>query len=364
MRYDLKALAELGYRVDLLTLPLGEDIEIPGVRILRVSNVLGASDLPIGPSALKAAFDVLLLARASTLVRRSHYDVLHCVEEAGVIGLLLRRLAGARLVYEKHSDPASHAGSPLRSLVLRAYAAMECRVMRRADAVVTGPALVSQVRDAAPAQRVHSIFSLPSSLARPEGVAVQELRRELLRSGEELLITYVGSFAPYQGLDLLFAAIPLVAQRRPGARFLVIGGSPAEIAGRAAALRKAGAEHSVSFLGPVDPDSIPAYLAASDILVSPRTRGRNSPIKLLDYLNAGRPIVATDVPGNRTYLDESVSVFSQPTAISLAAEIERLAVDAPLRRRLAGVGRRRIEREFTYGEFRRRLADCYSELLG
>ena len=84
--------------------------------------------------------------------------------------------------------------------------------------LITGPALVSQVRVAAPAQRVHSIFSLPSSVARPVPAAVQGLRRELLRSGEEFLITYVGSFAAYQGLDLLFAAIPLVVRRCPAVR--------------------------------------------------------------------------------------------------------------------------------------------------
>lgn len=362
VRSDVQALGELGYRVDLLTLPLGEDLQIPGVTVLRVPNAFGASQLRIGPSLLKAAFDILLLAKAFALVVKNRYQVLHCVEDGGVLGLLLRRIASARLVYEKHSDPASYAGKPMQDLFLRLYSPIEVQVIRRADAVITGPALVSLVREVAPEQRVHSVFSLPSSRARPEPATVGRIRRELLRDGAEILITYVGSFAPYQGIDLLFESIPMVTQRNRAVRFLIIGGSPAEIAERQASVDAAGVGHAVTFLGRIDPDSVPAHLEASDILVSPRILGRNSPIKLLDYLRAGRPIVATDVPANRTYLDESVSLLTQPSAQSLAEGIERLAGDADLRSRLSGVGRRRIESAFTYGEFRQRLADCYTEL--
>ncbi len=55
------ALAEQGYKVDFLTLPVGDDKPIDGIRIVRVWNLFFVKNVPIGPSLIKAAFDVLLL---------------------------------------------------------------------------------------------------------------------------------------------------------------------------------------------------------------------------------------------------------------------------------------------------------------
>ena len=55
--FDVRALAGLGYDVDFLTLPVGEEMQIPGVRIVRVPNLFRVAQVPIGPSAVKLAFD-------------------------------------------------------------------------------------------------------------------------------------------------------------------------------------------------------------------------------------------------------------------------------------------------------------------
>src|SRR5687767_14166924 len=54
----LKALSQLSYEVDLLTYPIGSDVDIPGVRCLRTSNPLGIRRVPIGFSLRKVLFDV------------------------------------------------------------------------------------------------------------------------------------------------------------------------------------------------------------------------------------------------------------------------------------------------------------------
>ena len=59
--FNAMALVENGYAVDLLTLPIGDEREIKGVRVIRVANPLGVKNIPIGPSPHKIICDILLL---------------------------------------------------------------------------------------------------------------------------------------------------------------------------------------------------------------------------------------------------------------------------------------------------------------
>jgi glycosyltransferase involved in cell wall biosynthesis len=88
----------------------------------------------------------------------------------------------------------------------------------------------------------------------------------------------------------MFNAMVDVAARHRGARFVIIGGTPEEIVERKKWLREHNIEESVTFVGKVAPDQMPDYLVASDILLSPRQAGVNTPLKLLDYLKAGRAL--------------------------------------------------------------------------
>ncbi|MEA3292173.1 MAG: hypothetical protein U9Q71_07735 [Pseudomonadota bacterium] len=140
VRFVLQALSDLGYQIDLLTLPFGEDEEIPNVRIIRVANPLGAKEIAIGPSLLKVFFDVLIFAKAIGLNRENDYQVIHGIEEAGFLSILLGKMFGRKKVFEKHSDPFSYRKGMLKNMVLSLYASTESFTVKRADLVIgTGP---------------------------------------------------------------------------------------------------------------------------------------------------------------------------------------------------------------------------------
>ena len=363
--YDVSALAESGYRVDLVTLPLGEPIDIPGVRIHRVGNPLRVRDIPIGPSAAKLFFNGLLMARARRLIREERPAAIHGVEECGMLAWWLARRCGARAVYEKHSDPASHRGNPLRNLLMRGYAAMERFLVRRVDMLIgTGPGLVEQAQRMGCRAPCHHVPDIPSSRRGADPDKVASMRAQWAGDGTTVLVTYVGSFAAYQGIDLLFDAIPEVARQRPGVRFVIIGGTPPQIAQRRAQLAAAGCERAVIFAGTVAPDQLPSWLAACDILLSPRVSGTNTPLKLLDYLKTGRAIVATDIAANRQILDPDNALFVEPRPAALAAGIVTLADDPERRRQLGQAGAERIRRVYNYEVFKTGLANAYAGLLG
>src|SRR5690242_5373165 len=102
--HRIKALGELGHQIDLVTYPIGRDVELPGLRIFRGPRLPGVSKVRIGPSFTKIALDALMvwtIARRAMAVR---YDAIHSHEEMGLVGVWLSRLLGIPHLYDMHSS--------------------------------------------------------------------------------------------------------------------------------------------------------------------------------------------------------------------------------------------------------------------
>jgi glycosyltransferase involved in cell wall biosynthesis len=362
VKFNVLALEALGFQVDVLVPPIGVDDDEIRSRVHRVWSLPGVTNIPIGPSLPKVIFDVFLLFFALTFALRTQYDVIHGTEEGGAIAWLVARLTGAKCIYEKHSDPASYRKGSVKNLLLAVYRRVEGFVARHTDAVVcTGPGLERQAQQYAPHTPVYRISDIPSSLHHPDREEIDQVRSELETDSENVLVTYVGSFAIYQGIELLFEAIPIVLDSVRRVRFVIIGGEQSEIDAHSSRLSTHG--ERVCFLGLIDPDRLPAYLAASDIVLAPRKSGINTPLKLLDYLKANTAIVATDTGANRQILDEDCARLTEFDAKSFSRAIVDLVDDSAERCRLANNGHARFEAEFTFGEFTRRLENVYRALV-
>ncbi len=362
--FNVLALIELGYQVDLLTLPVGEKKEIEGADIIRVANPFKVKNIPIGPSVPKMFFDVLLLFKGMLLCLRNKYDVVHGIEEAGFIALILARITGAKAVFEKHSDPSSHKKGKLKNTILSLYAKVEAFSIRMSDAVIcTGHGLVKQVERLKTSTPISYISDIPSSLAEFSDDKASTIRADIKKSADEVLIGFVGSFASYQGVDLMFAAIPLVLSECSAARFVIIGGTEEEIAEQKSKFSALGVEDKVEFLGKISPELLVDYLRAFDILLSPRVSGVNSPLKLLDYLKVGRAIVATDIPSNCLLLSEDNAVFAQPCSDKFAEAIVSLSKDKQKRKKMGDENLALYNKLYTFKVYCEQLSLCYSNVL-
>jgi glycosyltransferase involved in cell wall biosynthesis len=364
VKFDVEALSELGYSIDLLAFPFGEDPKIPGVNVVRIPNPFLVKNVPIGPSLVKAMLDIVLFFKAVTMANRRLYDVVHCVEDAGFIGAFIHWSKGYRFAYEKHSHTSSYRSGLIRNLVLRFYELIEAHVIRNADVVFAGPGILNQILCVDPNARIQTVYSIPSSRVAANQVRVREIRAHLGLAQDELLLTYVGTFAPYQGLDLLFAAMPVVINRKKNVRFLIIGGSAEEIAQKQDWLKERDVHKYVTFLGQIDPDETPHYLAASDVLLSPRRAGDTNPIKIFDYMKAGRAIVATNQISNRTILDESVSLLTSQTPRHFAEGILCLMNNPVLRDQLGINARKLVDKQYNYESFKEWMRAGYEIMQG
>jgi glycosyltransferase involved in cell wall biosynthesis len=356
----VRALADLGHDVDLLTFPQGESVPMERVRHLR-SLRLPVGRVKAGPSLAKMALDVPFLAEAAGRLRSGGYDVVHAVEEAAHLVAPFARLFGVPLVMDVDSsvpDQLRYSGFATRGPLLWLAEALERHALRHSAAAVTVcGSLSDSVRSRAPGLPVFQVEDPPLTDHRhlPAGAEVDDLRRELgLRSTPVVL--YSGNFEPYQGVDLLVEA----AAALPGAQVVFMGGAPHEVARLRAHAGRIGAGERCAFAGPRPPSQLPAFLAAADLLVSPRRKGTNTPFKLYTYLASGRPIVATRIASHTQVLDESLAFLVDPTPAGVAAGIRAVLENPDEARARAGRGLALVEREYSEARYREKVAAAYS----
>jgi glycosyltransferase involved in cell wall biosynthesis len=364
VRQVLQALGELGRPVDLLTFPIGTDVSIPGLRMFRSANPIGIRSVPIGFSLRKLALDLPLTCALQRRLSRERYAFIHAVEEAAFPAAVLARRHGIPLLYDMQSSLAEQLArlGPLGLAPARAaLSAMERWLLRRASLVVTSAGLSTRVREAVPHVPVRE-WHFPSALADSSPTAVQCLRDGLGLSGTGPVVLYSGTFEAYQGLAELIAAIPVVRAQMPNVTFVFVGADRVN-----GLIAIAGAESLIASgaLRIVDRQpraEMAAYLALADVLVSPRAYGGNLPLKIFDYLAAGRPIVATDIPTHRTVLAADRAMLVAPRTDALAAGILAVLGDPALARRLAEAARSYAQTHLGWSRFVESVGALYAEV--
>jgi glycosyltransferase involved in cell wall biosynthesis len=338
--HRIRALTDLGHQVDLVTYPFGEDVAIPGLRVFRCLRPPLVTGVRVGPSLAKIPLDAMLALAALRRAFAERYDAVHSHEEGGLIGVVVAALVRRPHLYDMHSSlPQQLANfSFTRShLIRRVFLAVERFMIRRSRVVVVVcPALEETVRAIDPRARTVLIENAPGSTQEDAGPADAGLVRGALGLPPAApMVLYTGTFEAYQGLDLLFGAMAIVGASRPDARLVLVGGKPDQVARARDQCRRAGIDAATVFTGERPPAEIPAYLLAADVLVSPRSRGTNTPLKIYQYLRSGTPIVATRLLTHTQVLSDETAILTGATPQALAAGILG-ALDDPARARAIG----------------------------
>ena len=359
------ALGQLGYEVDLLAFPIGQDAFIPGVKIHRCANPFGIRAVPIGFSAGKALLDLTLARSFWHLLRTRDYGAVHAVEEAAYLAALLCPRLGTPFVY----DMASAIPVELRrhrlfgaALAQRALGAFERLALRRASQVVCSMGLVEHVRAVAP-QVSCTEWRFPPLTDTADEAAVRQLRGELEIPAGAHVVAYTGNFAAYQRLDLLFEAFTGALAVDPKLMLVCVGAS-AEARAAALAQFVPRVRTRVRILSPESRDRMPKYLAMADCLISLRPSSDNLPLKVLDYMAAGKPIVATRGRAHEPLLNGERAFLCEAHAESVKQAILEVFSSPQRAREVASAARAHALQHYGWDRFMQLIEGLYGSIMG
>jgi glycosyltransferase involved in cell wall biosynthesis len=257
-------------------------------------------------------------------------------------------------------DQLRYSGFATRGPLLRLAERLERYALRHSAAAITVCASLTEgVRARAPGLPVFQVEDPPlvDPNATPAPEAVEALRRELTL-GPWPVVLYSGNFEPYQGVELLLEALAHV----PQVQLVLMGGGPADVARMKAEARARGIGERTVFSGQRPPAELPAFLALADVLVSPRSKGQNTPFKVFTYIASGKPLVATRIPTHTQLLDDTTAFLVEPTPRALAAGLEAALDDPGAAAARARTARELVEREYSVERYREKIARAYAEV--
>ncbi|MCC7125394.1 MAG: glycosyltransferase [Acidobacteria bacterium] len=365
--HRLKALSELGHHVDLVTYPIGRDVEIPNLRIFRALRPPLVTKVRIGPSFTKIVLDGLMLLTIARRVMRERYDAIHSHEEMGLVGVWLARWLGIPHLYDMHSSlpqQLSNFKYSRSGLLYSAFTWAEGQMVHGSQSVIT---ICQELQDTVTTMGAGDRSLLIENVmggdvdeapSRPAA----EIRTQWGVPADAPLALYTGTFEAYQGVDLLIDAAAILARTHPHARVLVVGGEPAQVDRARTAARERGAADVMVFTGQQPAREIPSFVQACDVLVSPRIRGTNTPLKIYSYLRSGKPILATDLLTHTQVLTPDIARLVPPEAAPFAEALAGLLAAPEQRAALAARARQVANEKYSRATYLRRTAQAYARL--
>lgn len=366
VRTVLEFLSARGHEVDLLTLHEGENVAIPNCRIHRIPRPLGIRNIRPGFSFKKVVCDVVMFAKCLGMVRRNRYDLIHAVEESAFIAAAMQAISGVPYVYDMDSSLAEQLVETYPQLQFAFSALRRCEAfaVRRSLGVLTVcAALQGLARGHAPGKTVGLVEDTTLLGAGPLGNGQgPEPQLPAAVDGTSPVAMYVGNLEHYQGIGLLLDGFRNTLRRVPDAHLVIVGGMQEDIARYSRQTHELGIAARVHFIGPRPVALLEGLLRRADVLVSPRLKGLNTPMKIYSYLDSGTAVLATRLPTHTQVLNDQTAYLVAPSPEAVGEGLAVLLSDAALRSRLATQAKAYVQREFTPEAAHRKLGSFYSTM--
>ena len=356
--------------IDLLTYKEGQDIEIGKVQLHRIYSPGWLAQIRPGISFKKLLCDIIFTFKSLKLAYSKNYDLVHAVEEAVFIARLIKLLRGVPYIYDMDSSLALQLTEGWRWLrplqpILEWLERFAVRGSVAVAPVCDALAEVANSHGSPHTQLLRDISLL--DLATPgqrEQLPAGSLRQELSLAADDLILLYSGNLEHYQGIDLLLEGAALTFAQHPKAQLIIVGGTPQHIQHYSQRVQELGLEGRVHLIGPRPVTELSHYLEQADILVSPRTKGNNTPMKIYSYLHSGKAILATNLPTHTQVLNSSVALLVEPKPAKFAEGLNQLLSDPAMCLQLGQNAFLMAEENYTFDVFQRSLNMLYDKILG
>ncbi len=354
-----KTLAQQGHKIDILAYHEGSCVpQDTNASVYRISAPPFIHGIKPGFSIKKIICDCFMLPKAFKMAKTGNYDIVHAVEESVFMAMMIHKRLKIPYVYDMDSSMPHQIAenSKLLAPLLPVMKFFEKKAVRQAIAVVPvcdaladlagkyGAAKIAVLRD----------ISLINNSSAP---VKNNLRQELGIKG--FCFLYLGNLEPYQGIDLLLKSFKILLKENQTAELVIAGGAQSDIEKYQKISRDLEIHDHTRFIGPRPVTEMPSLFEMADALVSPRTKGGNTPMKIYSYLDSGKPIIATNLATHTQVLDNNTAVLTPPCPQDFAQGMARLINDSALRLSLAQNAKKTALEKYSSETYAKTLSNLY-----
>lgn len=197
----------------------------------------------------------------------------------------------------------------------------------------------------------------------------EKVKAELQLDESKKYVCFVGNLAAWQGVEFLIYAAPLILEKCPDVRFLIVGDGAVKNK-LLEVTSELGLSDKIIFTGRVPYESVPLYMNASDVCVAPFIKGRNakiglSALKTYEYLACGKPIVASSIPGVKDLIEFSgggISVSPEKPE-ELACAVVKLILNENMRALMGEKGRKYVVENHSWNGVAKKILDMCNDII-
>jgi glycosyltransferase involved in cell wall biosynthesis len=362
VRLMAETLGKMGHDVHLLVFCEGEDLVMEHVTIHRIPALPGLCPVPPGFSLKKLFSDFLMTAESFWLRRKDRFDLVHAVEESVFIAMLLWMFFGIPYIYDLDSWMSDQLLAKLTFLgsFRKIFEFFEKTAVRHSSGVIpVCKAIEKKIRTFAPDKPLLRLEDI--SLLQDDAAVPPELLREQFGCHGKMVM-YVGNLERYQGIALLLEAFALLDPAAFPSSLVIIGGTAKDIQHYTGMAGRLGIGSRTFFIGPRPAAHLAMYLRQADLLVSPRTEGENTPMKIYSYMDSGKPVLATRIVSHTQVLDESIAFLAAPQAADMAAALRQIFSDSVEAGRRAARAKEKATAEYCRPAYEKKIMTFYNEM--
>ncbi len=369
IREMAESLASLGHEVHIVTYPFGEALPIEGVRLWRCRGWRKHPRIYSGPSVEKLFLDLLLLVKLCRVITRQNIQIIHAHNyEGAFIGFVAKLITGRPLLYNAVNLMSDEL--PMYEFLKPAFLArrlaqfLDYLIARVPDGFIT---ITEDLRTSLLKRGISSdrIALVPCGVSLDMFSNPDPKRlRERFAIGDCPLVIYTGINSPIQRLDYLLQAFQLVVAEIPDARLMVLSPlyNDSHLTKNRLLATELGLQSSVFWVEGHELLELPDYLAMASVAVISRPEMPGHPIKLLNYMAAGKPIVCSAGAAKGVRHLHDAFLTRDHDSKHLAEGIITLLRDRSLAERLGNNARQTVARDFDRIALCRPVADMYRSL--
>src|SRR2546426_5536379 len=365
-------LSEMGHDVHIVTYPTGqEDILVRQAKVHRTGPFRPETNAKVGPSRQKFLQDLALLRLLRRVIRHERVDIIHAHNyEGALIGVMAKWITGRPLLYNAvnlMSDELAGYGFIRPTWLAHAIAhGLDWFVPIFPDHITAvSPELKQWFVERGTAER--KVDMVPAGIV-PEMFdnADPEKFRRRHRINGRAIVMYTGVLNAFQRIDHLLHAFAVVSKQQPDALLMMVSPLVSESHQREhkKLADQLGISDAIMWIAPHSLDDLPNYLALASVTVISRPECPGHPVKLLNYMLAGKPIVCFEGAAKGLRHLHDAFIVPNHDCEAFGKGIITLLKDRALAANLGANARMTVLANFDWRRICRRIEHIYDRLLG